>query len=291
MDGKSFCQHNFKKLHGPAAASLQALSGSVESKDGNSSETVDIATIQSRWCTGEDAELFKERWEKLFKEFCDTEKADPSKISELYDTMKYDALHNKAFLEWVFTPSQSILDEINREEAMLSQNASLDNERSEDALSSIQHRDSTTSFMSTSGEKHSFSQKIGLRRRSVLAKPPSTPPLMSYEQDANYFKLFGGSGESRSKHDKRLGRLRELYRYAKILFDYIGPQEYGISDDEKLEIGLLTSLPLLREIVQDLEELQASSNSASFIYFTKESHIYTALYGSDVLHAITNMEG
>jgi len=268
-------RHNFKKLAGPAAASLQALSSSMESKESAASEPIDIASVQARWCTGEDAELFKERWEKLFKEFCDTEKADPSKISELYDTMKYDALHNKQFLEWVFTPSQSVIDEINREEGIFSQDVSPEPERVDDTPAVVGHRDSIKSYMN--GDKHSLGQKLGLRRRSVLAKPPATPPLMAYEHDANYFKLFSGAGESRSKHDKRLGRLRELYRYAKILFDYIGPQEYGISDDEKLEIGLLTSLPLLREIVQDLEELQASSNSASFIYFTKESHIYTLL--------------
>ncbi|KAK5957088.1 inositol hexakisphosphate and diphosphoinositol-pentakisphosphate kinase [Knufia fluminis] len=270
-------RHNFKKLAGPAAASLQALSASLESKDSTAHESIDIASVQSRWCTGEDAALFRERWEKLFKEFCDTEKADPSKVSELYDTMKYDALHNKQFLEWVFTPSQSIIDEISREEGLFSQNVSPEPERVDDSPAQTNHRDSTTSFASMNGDKYTLGQKLGFRRRSVLAKPPSTPPLMPYEQDANYFKLFSGSGESRSKCDKRLGRLRELYRYAKILFDYIGPQEYGISDDEKLEIGLLTSLPLLREIVQDLEELQASNNSASFIYFTKESHIYTLL--------------
>jgi hypothetical protein len=79
------------------------------------------------------------------------------------------------------------------------------------------------------------------------------------------------------EYDKRLSNLRALYRMSKTLFDYIGPQEYGISPEEKLSIGLLTSLPLLREIVEDLEEMQGSDIGRSCFYFTKESHIYTLL--------------
>ena len=275
-------RHNFKKLSSGAQQSLAAIGNPGENSAKEVTEPLKPASIQSRWCTGEDAELFKERWEKLFAEFCDNEKVDPSKVSELYDTMKYDALHNKQFLEWVFTPSQSIIDEIQKEESAMKDepvvaattSVPTDKEKQEEPIKSAGRHDSTKSM---TVDKSSFAERIGLRRRSMLVNPATTPPLTSYEQDASYFKLFSGSGDGRLKQDKRLGRLRELYRYAKILFDYIGPQEYGISDHEKLEIGLLTSLPLLREIVQDLEELQASGAAKSFIYFTKESHIYTLL--------------
>ncbi|KIV85932.1 hypothetical protein PV11_01582 [Exophiala sideris] len=272
-------RHNLKKLATGAAASLAALNGVGDGKDSNDKEAVSVASIQSRWCTGEDPELFKERWEKLFTEFCDTEKADPSKVSELYDTMKYDALHNKQFLEWIFTPSQAFLDEIAKEEGLVSGNGSSEPEQTVESTSpgSKSRHDSTVSTTANGTDKHSFAQKIGLRRQSILKPTPPAPPLNTWEQGASYFKLFAGSPENKTSLDQRLGRLRELYRYSKILFDYIGPQEYGISDEEKLEIGLLTSLPLLREIVDDLEELQASGDAKSFIYFTKESHIYTLL--------------
>ena len=271
-------RHNFKKLEGNAAASLAAINGGDEGRDGAQpgKELLTSSSIQARWCTGEDAQLFKERWEKLFTEFCDSEKVDPSKISELYDSMKFDAYHNRQFLEWVFMPSQSLLDEITKEE----QGSTPETETMQtDPTPAIPRHDSMPTVSSASGnpQKETFAQKIGLRRRSVLAAPPSPPPIFDPDSDPSYFKLYRGSGDSKAKADKRLSRLKELYRYAKILFDYVGPQEYGISDSEKLEIGLLTSLPLLREIVQDLEELQASDDAKSFIYFTKESHIYTLL--------------
>lgn len=273
-------RHNFKKLSTSATASLASVSVNSDAKSVSSigsDKPLSATSIQARWCTGEDAELFKERWEKLFSEFCDTEKADPSKVSELYDTMKYDALHNKQFLEWVFTPSQSIIDEISKEEQAMSQNTSPEAEKADGVPPAPEKRHESVATINSINERHSFAQKLGLRRKSVLA-PAMTPPIPEPENAAaSYFKLFSGTGDSKSKVDKRLGRLRELYRYTKILFDYVGPQEYGITDEEKLEIGLLTSLPLLREIVADLEELQHSGDAKSFVYFTKESHIYTLL--------------
>lgn len=321
-------RHNFKTLAGTAAASVSSLSdasgsttsqGAAKSTAGSDSATKsasgsggamaqakNLAQIQARWCCGEDAELFKERWEKLFTEFCDSEKVDPSKISELYDTMKFDALHNRNFLEWVFTPPPSMLADNNpvsdHTPSNVSDNGSITSQQSalgnaaaneqptrpvasQQPVKALPQDVSTTRAHERKGSGNekfsekptssSLSSRMGFRRKSVLS-PPSPQPSREELQES-YFKLFMGSAQTKAKLDIRLEKLRELYRLAKILFDFVCPQEYGIDDSEKLEIGLLTSLPLLKEIVKDLEEVQASEEGKSFIYFTKESHIYTLL--------------
>ncbi|KAI8580128.1 hypothetical protein K450DRAFT_238306 [Umbelopsis ramanniana AG] len=151
---------------------------------------LDVDNIQARWCCNETANLYRERWEKLFKECCDVEKGhwDPSKVSELYDSLKYDALHNRTFLETIFV-------------------------------------------------------------------------------DPN-----AKAGEAGS-----LEELKELFKMASALFDLIAPQEYGVTAEEKLEIGLLTSLPLLRKILSDLEDIRTAEGPRTRFYFTKESHVHTLL--------------
>lgn len=271
--------HNFKKLDSAAVLSLNAIAGGPGdvTSPGALSHLTNVNQIQPRWCCNEGPELFKERWEKLFKEFGDADKVDPSKISELYDSMKFDALHNRQFLEWVFTPDAGFLEE----EAIVngSRHPSTDNSqaRPAPAPADIQPKaDAKENHTEKPAERGNIAHRMGFRRRSEIVVKPVAPPTYAHE---SYFKLYTGVGNAVSKAqvDARLVKLREMYHLSKVLFDYIGPQEYGIDNEEKLEIGLLTSLPLLREIVEDLEELQASDTPKSFFYFTKESHIYTLL--------------
>ena len=281
-------RHNFTRLGSEAENSLERLKNPQKNASSTSLETtksavhegpakVDPKSVQSRWCAGEDASLFKERWEKLFDEFTDAEKVDPSKISELYDTMKFDALHNRQFLEWVFTPRSDMVDDEQPEDPSLKRTASSDLreefDQTHDGLAPSQ--DQGTAGKENSSEtkdkpdtkdkdkdKGSISHRLGVRRKSENAATTfknAQASLISHTSGhpESYFSLFTGNTdipESKVKVDARLEKLRELYRYSKVLFDYIGPQEYGMLDSEKLEIGLLTSLPLLKEIVKDLEE-------------------------------------
>ncbi|KAK0258257.1 inositol hexakisphosphate and diphosphoinositol-pentakisphosphate kinase [Friedmanniomyces endolithicus] len=331
-------KHNFAKLQSSeAVASLEKLkhppSQHPQSNEINSGDVPKVSddankvnaqasSVQARWCTGEDADLFRERWEKLFVEFTDTEKVDPSKISEMYDTLKFDALHNRQFLEWVFTPSKSVLEDeekekvdaaqemqgLSRTESVVAREAFMsthetttgvaedysegpDTAGPENELKPPKRSDTSVSGGSANGSteklvpaRPTLSERMGFRRRSqdlvTVAKSSATATGADSNARESNFNLYRGDAnapESKAKHDARLEKLNELYSLSKILFDFIGPQEYGITDAEKLEIGLLTSLPLLKEIVKDLEEVQASGEDQSFIYFTKESHIYTLL--------------
>ncbi|KAL4788989.1 histidine phosphatase superfamily-domain-containing protein [Aspergillus venezuelensis] len=278
---RDIMRHNFQKLNsealGPSRVDERTdESGTTRSAAAFSPENPAYAAIQGRWCTGEDPMLFKERWEKLFAEFCDTEKVDPSKLSELYDSMKFDALHNRQILEWVFTPPDA--DESDEDSTDVGRRRVSRKEASADPkIGNYEAGAGQQEIDEQHSENQTLAHRLGLRRRMHTFES-SIPHLRALDDSYDhYFKLYPGSNSSKTKLDSRLSKLRELYKLAKVLFDYVTPQEYGITDTEKLEIGLLTSLPLLQEIVRDLEEVQASSDAKSVFYFTKESHIYTLL--------------
>lgn len=277
-------QHNYGKLYSGAVSSLaSAISNPDKSGDGTTaasslassiasvgalSQANAINGIQARWCCGEDAELFKERWEKLFAEFCDGEKVDPSKISELYDTMKFDALHNRQFLEWVFTPSKSMLEDeyLRNGKPVTSSNKPTPSPTGSVVVGSTEENKSTsgTSTPAPAGEDSSLTaagvksepstsnpsgttlseriEKEGhkavkriFRRRSFLnGLRPVSSAIDSAELPEKYFHLHRGNSQTKAKTDARFEPLRELYQLAKVLFDFICPQEYGISDSEKV---------------------------------------------------------
>ena len=136
-----------------------------------------------KWCCYETPFLFRERWEKLFRDFCDVErfKFEPSKISELYDALKFDLLHNREYLS------------------------------------------------------HTF-----------------------YNPDGNDMTAL-------------------LWKQAKVLFDVIGPHEYGIDNKEKLEIGFKNTQQLLKHLTDQLQAAQESPQPLTRLYFTKESKVYSLL--------------
>lgn len=62
--------------------------------------------------------------------------------------------------------------------------------------------------------------------------------------------------------------LHDLFDRAKALFDLVAPQEYGFDQEAKEEIGVLTSLPLLRKVWKDLDEAKTTGKSLACFYFT-----------------------
>uniref|UniRef100_A0A2K5LR83 Inositol hexakisphosphate and diphosphoinositol-pentakisphosphate kinase n=1 Tax=Cercocebus atys TaxID=9531 RepID=A0A2K5LR83_CERAT len=87
----------------------------------------------------------------------------------------------------------------------------------------------------------------------------------------------------------------ELLRLSKAMADVVIPQEYGISQEEKLEIAVGFCLPLLRKILLDLQRthedesvnklhplysrgvLSPGRHVRTRLYFTSESHVHSLL--------------
>lgn len=266
-------------------------------------EKTDVADFQKNWCCGEDPLLFKERWDKLFLEFTTVEKTHPSKISELYDTMKYDALHNRHFLQRIFSfdpNDEELLARLNKvcgdtinSSGLVSEypinilamnNFKMPNESNQNSVNSGGNSSSNSNsnlVNITSSNTPASAGSLGW----VLKGATSTVNDSSSNNESNTKKKTGTNTHDNPFDRPTFTRLRELYRLSKVLFDFICPQEYGIKDEEKLDIGLLTSLPLAKQILSDIQDMRDNDAPAVVNYFTKESHIYTLLnviYGSQI---------
>ncbi len=74
-------------------------------KENFANDSFDWESVMSRWCCSDSPALFKERWDRHFSDVLEgsTDWFDPSKLSDLYDSLKFDALHHRPFLEAMFT--------------------------------------------------------------------------------------------------------------------------------------------------------------------------------------------
>ena len=155
-----------------------------------------------KWCCFDSASLWEERWEKLLAEFLPFISSDntnntneftpesldtfePSKICELYDSLKYDSIHNKDYLEFMFTSKENA--EMSRES------------------------------------------------------------------------------------------LHQVFKLTKLLYDFVGPQEYGITLEEKLIIGKYILKFFFKHLLKDVREAKMPYGPSCRFYFTKESHVYPVL--------------
>ncbi|WAQ85525.1 hypothetical protein PtA15_6A153 [Puccinia triticina] len=234
-------------------------------------EKLDVEQIQSRWCCGECPVLFKERWDKLFSDWCDGA-LDPSRVCELYDSLKYDSLHNRTFLETIFSNSStwpspvcsdasSALAMPGSAPSMMPSSSSFTSHQHFKPISLMRSGDTSPASIPTSAV--SLGHHHHPRQASLKYSAPQSPDGTISEEDAGWCET------------ESLQRLRKLYKDAKLLFDLIAPQEYGIDQGEKREIALLTSLPLLQKILSDLNAAKESQGGLARFYFTKESHMHT----------------
>lgn len=187
----------------------------------------------------------------------------------LYDTMKFDALHNRQFLEWVFTPSRAILEE---EFGIIIGGSNKDGNKQSNSNGDEQQQTSSsakTSEESKNGDKNGVkdSDKDEPRKRKLFRRTSWRNSLRGANKMAppeEYFNLCKGDSQTKAKTDARFEPLRELYQLAKVLFDFICPQEYGISDSEKVIERTLSSTSRIQlQVGIVLTRAYSSSKSVS----------------------------
>lgn len=87
-------ERGFKKEPVEVVAEVIAQLTELRAIMRNNYENGNVEKIpQQRWCCGDSPWLFRERWEKIFEDWVGVkqEKFDPSRVSELYDSVSWVA--------------------------------------------------------------------------------------------------------------------------------------------------------------------------------------------------------
>ncbi|KAI9217437.1 histidine phosphatase superfamily-domain-containing protein [Blastocladiella britannica] len=258
-------------------------------------DVLDLDAIQAQWCCDETTALFRERWEKLFKEFCEADHIDLSKVSDLYDSLKYDALHNRvciffyfAFASRIFVEQPELAGPPSRPQSKTG-TASLSSSPvvpspwlqaaglgSSSPSPPVPMAPSTFTMSTTSPSPTGFPAAAA----AALSSSPNVGSGLGihYGVDGNSTSSTGGAGNPAPGTPIYPQILRELFRKAKLLFDYVGPREYGVTPADKRTIGLLTTSALVQQILTDVDATrERRTGSSTKIYCTKESHCHTLL--------------
>ncbi|KAJ1881356.1 inositol hexakisphosphate and diphosphoinositol-pentakisphosphate kinase, partial [Kickxella alabastrina] len=259
-----------------------------------------LAELQPDWCCNENAELFRERWKKIMDDFQSTDKQgniiyDPAKVGAVYDSLKYDALHNRRFLERIFMTPEDLATEIrnmaargesaaNTDEAKaveysnhsgvdgLDEDAGAgrlaqldiagdmeDDESVSDDFIEISSNTDPIDIPQRSIQRHRNSPAVGSPATAQTLHSHNAPPI--YPPDPLFTQK----------------EVRQLYHKARQLFDFVTPLEFGIQPQERRRIGIQASIPLLRQLILDLQSIRTGPNPRTRFYFTKESHMHTLL--------------
>ena len=206
-----------------------------------------------KWCCFDSAVLWEERWEKLFNEFTPyAQSCDYQDTSETPQSLSVST---------VISPFETV-----------DMTASL--------TSPVSFHNTTTSITDSS---HISTPQAPSNSRTSLSLELFEPSKICELYDSLKYDVIHNRDyleflfTSQSDLQRSRESLKNLYRLSKLIYDFVGPQEYGISISEKLIIGKWLLKSLLKHLQKDVREAKLPYGPSCRLYFTKESHVYPLL--------------
>ncbi|KAJ2897339.1 inositol hexakisphosphate and diphosphoinositol-pentakisphosphate kinase [Coemansia aciculifera] len=247
-----------------------------------------IDQLQSEWCCNETAELFRERWKKILCDFETVDKKsglvvfDPAKVGELYDSLKYDALHNRSFLERIFMSPEKLAIDRAAASANITSELELIEIGNHDLPDVSADTQNLTEDTADADDNDDDFLEIASTPGTVTPPPPHVADPKALPTEAmNSLQISNELSAPPPEYPPDplflQQEVRELYYKAKLLFDFVTRREYGIDAVQRKKIGIQASVPLLKQLISDLRDVRVGESARTRFYFTKESHIHTLL--------------